>query len=706
MAVLNKIRQRSVFLIVIIALALFSFVLADLIRNGGAISQKSQNTIATINGNDIDRTEFAQKVEAASRNFGTNGSNIQAVNYVWNQEVRTVLFDEQFEELGIQVGEDEINVLVEESLANNPTFQNEAGVFDKAKLKEYVANIKATSPQAYQQWRDYEATISKGAKEEAYLNMIKAGVGVTLSEGELAYKMENDKVDIKYVQLPFTSIPDTEVTVSDSEIEAYIKKYPKRYKADASRSLQYVVFEEKPSAEDEEELKKEIATLLNDRAEFNTATNTTDTIKGFKNTENVEEFVNENSAIKYNDRFVFKNSVPQVIADDVFNGTVGDVFGPYKDGEYFKISKLVAKERMPDSTKANHILIAWKGLSTAGTIERTKEDAKKLADSILSVVQSDNDKFSALAAEYSADSSNKDKGGDLGYYTPGTMVQPFDEFSFNNPKGSKGVVETAFGYHVISIEDQSEAKDAVKLATIARKIESSEKTMNTIFTETTKFQKEAKDTDFEKAAKTKNLTVRPVNKIKELEENIPGLGAQRSVVQWAFNEERKIGDIKRFDVPAGYIVVQLTGSADKGLMSATDASTTIKPILLKDKKAEILKNKITGTSLDAIASNQGQTVKTASALNMSTPTISGAGTEPRVVGTAFALNEGTLSNPIQGNNGVYVIEVIKKTPAIKLDSYKSYANQTSKTQVNAVNSRVFNALKDAAEIEDKRATFY
>ncbi|MFL1894964.1 peptidylprolyl isomerase [Aquimarina sp. 2-A2] len=706
MAVLNKIRQRSVFLIVIIALALFSFVLADLIRNGGAISQKSQNTIATINGNDIDRTAFAQKVEAASRSFGTNGSSIQAVNYVWNQEVREVLFDEQFEELGIQVGEDEVNILVQESLANNPTFQNEAGVFDKAKLQEYVANVKATSPEAYQQWLDYEASVSKGAKEEAYLNMIKAGVGATLSEGELAYKMENDKVDIKYVQLPYSSIPDTEVTVSDAEIEAYIEKYPKRYKADASRSLRYVVFEEKPSEEDEAELKEEITALLNDRAEFNSATNTTDSIKGLRNTENVEEFINENSALKYSDRFSFKNNVSSAIADDVFESNVGDVFGPYKDGEYYKVSKIVAKETMPDSTKASHILISWKGLNTAGTTERTKEEAKKLADSILAVVKSDKDKFATLATEYSADSSNKDKGGDLGYFTPGTMVKPFNDFSFNNGKGEIGVVETAFGYHIVSIEDQTEAKTAVKLATLARKIESSEKTMNTIFTETTKFQKEAKDSDFSEAAKAKNLTVRPVNKIKELEENIPGLGAQRSVVQWAFNEDTNVGDIKRFDVPAGYIVVQLTASTEKGLMSAADASMTVKPILLKDKKAELLKNKISGTTLDAIASSQGQTVKTASALNMTTPTISGAGTEPRVVGAAFALAEGKVSNPIQGNNGVYVIEVVKKTPAIKLDTYKSYANQTSKTQVNAVNSRVFNALKDAADIEDKRANFY
>ena len=222
MAVLNKIRQRSVFLIVIIALALFSFVLSDLFRNGGAISQKSQNIIATINGNDIDRTDFARKVEAASRGFGGRGSNIQAVNYVWDQELRTAVFGSEIDKLGVQVGAKEVNQLLAEALANNPTFQNEAGLFDKAKMQEYVANIKATSPQAYRQWLDYEeSVVGKGARETAYMNMIKGGVGATLKEGELKYKMENDAVDIKYVQLPYSSIEDKDIKVTDAEILVY-----------------------------------------------------------------------------------------------------------------------------------------------------------------------------------------------------------------------------------------------------------------------------------------------------------------------------------------------------------------------------------------------------------------------------------------------------------------------------------------------------
>ncbi len=706
MAVLNKIRQRSVFLIVIIALALFSFVLADLIRNGGAISQKAENTIATINGKDIDRTDFARKVETASRSFGTGGSSIQAVNYVWDQQIRETVFEEQFEELGIKVGKDQVNELLEESLANNPTFQNEAGVFDKAKMQEYVANVKATSPQAYQQWLDYEASISKGAREETYLNMIKAGVGSTLKEGELAYKMENDNVDIKYVQLPFSSIQDADVNVTDAEIQEYINKNVEQYKADASRSIRYVIFKEEASQEDEDEIKKDVAALLNDKVEFNQNTKTTDSVAGFASVENVEEFINQNSTLKFDDTFKFKKQLPSSVADTLYNLAVGQVYGPYKDGEYMKISRVVAQKQMPDSVKASHILVAWEGLRTAGDLKRTKEEAKSLADSIAAVVKGNNDKFSELAATYSADNSNKDKGGDLGFFVPGTMVPAFNDYCFENKTGDQGIVETQFGYHIIRVDDQKNQQKTIKVGTVARKIEPSEKTINAIFTETTKFQISARDKDFEEVSKENELAVRPVNKIKELDENIPGLGAKRAIVQWAFNEESKVGEIKRFEIPEGYAVVQLTAKADEGTMLVADASPTVKPILIKEKKAEMLKAKIAGSDLNAIASAQGQTVRTASALNMKTPTISGAGTEPKVVGTAFAREIGGISNPIVGSNGVYVIEVTKKTPASGLDTYISYASQASKAQIGLVNTKVFEALKEAAEIEDKRSKFY
>ncbi|MEO2060295.1 MAG: SurA N-terminal domain-containing protein, partial [Mesonia sp.] len=182
MAVLNKIRQRSVFLIVIIALALFSFVLADLFKTGGFSGQKDQNTIATINGEDVSREEFARRVEGFQRNR-RNATSTQAVNQVWEMTKQEALLKEQIEKTGILVGDDQFNNMLKQVYAGNPNFTNEAGIFDQAVLEEYVANLKATSPQAYDQWQSMEDQIELQAKNQLYYNMIRAGVGATLVEG-------------------------------------------------------------------------------------------------------------------------------------------------------------------------------------------------------------------------------------------------------------------------------------------------------------------------------------------------------------------------------------------------------------------------------------------------------------------------------------------------------------------------------------------
>ena len=140
MAVLNKIRQRSVFLIVIIALALFSFVLADLFKTGGFSGQKDQNTIATINGEDVNREEFARKVENYQRN-GRGTTSTEAVNQVWQRTLQEALLKEQIEKTGILVGDDQFNNTLKQVYAGNPNFTNEAGIFDPAVLEEYVAKL-------------------------------------------------------------------------------------------------------------------------------------------------------------------------------------------------------------------------------------------------------------------------------------------------------------------------------------------------------------------------------------------------------------------------------------------------------------------------------------------------------------------------------------------------------------------------------------
>ena len=704
MAVLNKIRQRGLFLIIIIALALFSFVIGDLFRNPDVLVGKSQNIVATINGKDISREDFMQKVEVAQRQLGPNGTNTQAMNRVWEQEVRQAVLETQFEELGMTVEKDQMRDLLRTNLANSPEFQNEAGLFDENKLNEYIANLKETSAVAYAQWVDYENSIGVNALQQDYFNMVKAGMTGTLAEGKLEHMLESETIDIKYVQIPYTSIPDSTVSVSKSEISSYINKHKKQYEVEATRDIRYVEFKEAATVEDENNIKQDLANLLKDQVVYNEVTKNNDTIKGFATVTNHKVFVNSNSDIKFEDRFKFKSDLPASVADTIFNMNVGDVYGPYKDGNYFKLTKVIAAIQMPDSVKARHILIPYVGAASAQPdVTQSKEQAKKTADSLLSVLKKDNSKFGEFVSTYSSDQGSVANGGSYDYFTYNTMVPEFRDYVFQNNIGDMDVVETVYGYHIIEVEGQKNKQRAIKVATVAREIEPSETTINQVFRDASNFEIAIEKGDFEAVAKEKDLAVRPVNGIKVLDENIPGLGNQRAMVRWAFEEGTEVGDYKRFNLNGGYAIVQVTATNAAGLMNTEQASVTALPAIRKEKKAALIKDRISATTVEDVAAAENQTVKTALAINMKNPTISGAGKEGLVVGTAFGLKEGETSKLIEGEKGVYMVQVTKKTPAPELDNYQGFANQVGTSKMNNVNTKLYNALKEASDIEDNRA---
>ena len=708
MAVLNKIRQRSVFLIIIIALALFSFVLADVLKSGGFSSQKSQRVLAVVNGQEIDQQDFARKVEVQTSRYGSAMTTTRAMNAVWDQELRSLLLDDQLEELGITIEQDRLNNILKDALQEDPRFQNEDGTFSESKMREFVATLKSTNQDMYNQWVEYENQLAKGEKERIYFNLVKAGVGATLKEGKLAYEMENNTRDIEYVQVPYSSIPDEDVEVTKDDVQKYINAHKEDYQTEATRNLRFVKFQEKATLGDENQVKDEVAAFLNSKVAYNAAAKINDTVTGFAKTATPEEFVNEYSDLRFDDRFFFKDELPAAIKDSIFDLNVGDVYGPYKDNGFYKVSRVVAVKQLPDSVKASHILLTYAGLQNAGAETRTKAQAKTLADSLAAVIKSNPSKLAELAPEYSADGGSRDKGGELGYAPKNMYVQPFNDFIFEGEKGDIGVVESNFGYHIIHIEDQKNKQRAIKVATVAKAIEPSQKTINDVFTTTTKFEMStnADKQKFSEIAKDSNYVVRPVNGVKILDENIPGEGSQREIVRWAFEDDTNTGDIKRFQVEDGYLVVQLTKKGEKGLMSVEDASARVTPLVRNEKKAELIKNKISGTDLQAIAKNQNVTVQTASALNLKNPTIAGAGTEPKVVGAVFSLKEGQVSAPIVGDRGVYVAKVTKVNPAAAMDNYTSFAMQQTSANRAAVSNNVVQALKDEADIDDRRSNFY
>ena len=715
MAVLNKIRQRSIFLIIVIALALFSFVIGDIFNNLDS-SSAADSAIATINGVDIERNEFMTKVENIQRQSNGSMTNTQAMNRAWDNEVRAKVMQSQYDALGLSVERDYMRSLLEQNLGSFEEFKNEAGLFDQDKLNEFIANLKAIAPETttlggsaidYKSWTNFEQNVAISGVQQAYFNMVKSGITGTLTEGELDYQLENDKVDLKYVQIPYSSVADSTITVKSSEIKAYMKRFPKKYEVEASRDLVFVEFKEEASLADEQAIKADLSALISDREEFNEAANATQTIVGFKNTKDNASFVNSYSADNFNDNYVFKSAFASDQADKISGLAEGEIYGPYKESGFYKLSKMVSLKRIPDSAKVRHILTPFVGSTRAdASVTKTEAEAKTTADSIYKVLKRNRSKFKSLLS-LSSDKVSNEKDGVIEFaYTAG-FAPEFKAYSFENPKGSLGVVRTDFGYHVIEILGQGTFQQAYKVATISQAIEPSVETVDEVFKNKSKFEIAVADADFETVAAENNYEVRPVSSIKELDENIPGLGAQRAIVRWAFDDSASEGDFKSFNTTAGgFVVVKLTGVNTAGLMSTESGSVTALPEIRKEKKAEIIKDRISATTLDEIATAEDQTIKTAVAVNMKNPTLSGAGREPLVIGTAFGLEEGATSGLISGNSGVYAVQVTKVTAAAALPSYQAAANRVGKAKENAVNTQLYNALKDAAEIEDNRAVFY
>ena len=706
MAILENIRKRTTVLILIIGMALFAFVISGIFTSNDFSGGKIGSSVADINGDEISIDDFRRRVERISRRSGPTTSSLQLVNRVWDQVERQTILGQEFNELGIAIEQDQIINVIRSNpgLSQNPQFLDENGAFDENRFREFIADLRANAPAQYEDWLLDEETIIQAAKEQTYFNLIRAGVGATLKEGELDYKLANDKVNLRYVRVPYASIPDSTIIITKAEIGDYISQHPDQYQQENARDIHFVYFEEKASPEDVAVVKEQISGLMDDTVEYFEDTDTTDTIPGFRNTTDHMAFLDRNSDTKFDTIFKSKNDLPNKFADTLFNLANGETFGPYREGDYFRISKMI--QRKPNgSVKASHILITYQGAMRANPdITRSKEEAEEKANEILAEALKPESVFAQLARDNS-DGPSAPQGGDLGFFEEGIMTPKFNDFAFGNEIGHIGLVETDFGYHIVKVDDK---RDVVQIATLSREIVPSEETLNLLFTDATRFEMASTESgqSFADLAKEYEYAVRPVNKIKALDEYLPGLSSQRNVVQWAFNAETEIGDIRRFNIDNGYAVIQLTAIYNEGLMAVEEASAQVLPILRKDRKAEKIMNENAGKGLEDYATTNSTTISSATALTVKSPTIPGAGREPMVVGSAFSLNQGETSGLIKGETGVFMVEVVSKEDAPVLDNYVTYSNALQTANSTKVNLDVFNALKEKAEIEDNRATFY
>ena len=704
MAILGKIRERSIFLILVIGMALFAFVIS------GVIDGNSQNTglsepVGIVNDEKIESDFFRQMVEQTQRTY--NFSLIKSLNLVWDQTLRNTIFKQEFEKLGIDAGKDQLEQIIssDDNLINNPNFQNESGFFDFQMFSDYIAQLKTQNPTAYENWRFQEESIINVAKQRIYLDLIKASTSMTIAEAKDHYHLENDNVNIKYAFIPYNIIADSVIKINDNEVAKYIRENKLKYEKDKSTSIQFVTFEDLPTEDDLFEIRSRLDALKTKQIVYNEVSKLTDTIEGFKQIDDIVEFIDQYSEVPFDSVYKPRGRFNNEYADILFGLEKGEVFGPYRDNNDFKLSKLIDIKRNA-SIRASHILISYNGATRANSnVSRTEKEAKSLANRVYREARRSPTDFRELAMKYS-DGPTKNSGGDLGFFQQGQMAEEFFTFANTNRVGKLGIVKTEFGYHIIKITDKD---DLALIADVVIKAVPSDKTSNEVFRKATQFEMESKnDKDFAKIAQNNNYKIRTVSQISELEENLPGLPNQRNIVRWTFEEDSSIGDVKRFTLNSGgYVVVQITEKIDKGLSSIDNVGEEVRKIISKKKKDAVIKNRYKDIqSLDSFSKEDKVIIETASAINQKNPTIPGTGNEPFVVGAAFALTEGKTSSLITGEKGVYMIVLLKKNIVPDLDDYSSYSKLILKNSSQNLAENIFNALKSVANIEDNRAIYY
>lgn len=702
MAILGNLRKNSFVLIAVIGMALFAFVIAGVFDGSGF---QSPDPIGKVNGEELSITDFRNQMDVLKKSYNFN--DLQALTTAWDESIRTELLEQEINELGIGSSVDHLEYFLSQSpsFSSDQRFLNDAGLFDVNKFSNFIAELKEINPQSYTQWSIQENQFNQQIKVNTYLNLVASGLNSTFFEGKKQFENSNATADISFIKIPYSTINDSLITVKNSEISKYIKENPDDYEQKSTRAINYVIFSESPSKQDELELRSKINSLLNERVEYNQVSKLNETLPGFLSTTDLELFLSENSDIAFDSIYRPKGYFSSDHAQMIFNLNNNNTYGPYVDGDFLKISKMLNKKKN-GNVRASHILISYNGAQGASPqITRTKNEARSEANRILRLVRSNPNNFSSLALDLS-DGPSKSNGGDLGFFQEGTMVKPFNDYVFSNRVGRIGLVETDFGFHVIKIAAK---EDVVLVGTLALKNIPSERTSDSIFNIASKFEIDLANTiDINQTASNLDFEVKSLSSIGELDHDLPNMENQRRLVQWLFNEETNVDDYKRFDLSSGgYVIVQLTEKIEEGLMSSGLASLSVLPILKNKKKAKIIiDNNKKFKSLEELASSNELEIINVSALNQSTPIVAQAGFEPKIIGTAFGLDIDGVSSLFEGETGVYMIKLNNIKNAEDVDSYSAFENQiTNKLRTN-LDFNVIQSLKKSAEISDNRKEYY
>lgn len=730
MSTLESLRKRSGLLVAIVGLALMAFVLTGLLSSPDSMFGGNDRVVGEIAGKGVKYEVFNAKVQEAietqKRNTGkttlTDTEIDGVVQQVWNQSINELVMTKEYEKLGIVVSDEELYDLMVDhphsalvrQLSDQQTgkvverFADPAtGQLSPIKLKEFTQSM---SDEEEAQWLQLENYVRQVRVIEKYNNLIKKGLYVTTPATKRNYENQNTNATIKYVIKNYKTVADSTIKPTESDLNEYYSTHQNEFKQEASRKVEYVTYDIAPSQEDFDNAKIDMDKIAEE-------------FRAQKPAEDSSFVVAESDSRVFDMSYHAPGTLSPNIDTIMFKSEAGTVYGPYIENGAYMVAKMIGTKNSADSAKVRHILVAYAGSGASQTVTRSKEQAKKLADSLTAVIKKGG-KFAELVEKHSDDSGkNKPadkkegedytgKGGNYGWLNAKSgFVPAFKDAGLDNKKGDVVIAESNYGFHIIEVLDSKGSQKKVQVATIDRKVEPSSKTMQEVFTKANQFAGNNTNNElFQKAVIDQKLNKRIAENIKESDKTIAGLDNPKSLIRWAY--ENKKGTVSEpMDFGTKYIVAVITDVKEKGIAPMEEVKDALTEKVIKEKKAEMFSKEFNdamagGATIEAVAEKLKLAVEQAPNVNFNTTAIPGSTNEPVVAGAVSAMKAKTMSKPLAGREGVFLVYVDAVIPAQAQKDYKTQQSMDIQQMQPRVDYEVYDALKQTADITEHLVKFY
>lgn len=711
MATLEKIRNRAGLLVLVVGVALFAFIIGDFLNSGSTYFRQSQERIAEINGEVIHYQDYQQRIDEMTEMYkmqmGTTSvpeeSMVQLRQMVFNNMVEEIVLGEATAEIGMTVSPDELFDMVQGEnisplIQQMPMFTNpQTGQFDKAALLNYlkaiddenIASLPADQQSQFIQarnfWLFWEKNIKNQRLEQKYTSLLSKAISANKLDAQESFNETAESSDIVYAMQSYSTIPDSTIEVSKSEIEKLYNQRKESFKQKEAKVLTYVTLDIRPSQEDYDNVEKDIDAL---KTEFSTS-------------ENVADLVNENSDVPYVDAFLTDKSFDAEMKQFATTAAIGDVYGPVFESDRYRMFKLVAKTQAPDSVKVSHIMLAG----------RTEAETETLTDSLMTALKGGAD-FAELAKKYSADQA-AENGGELGWFTELTALrgvnEDFKDAVFSAALNEIKVVKSMYGTHLVKVTEKTKNVTKYKVADIEMAVSPSSKTYSKLYNDLNQFIANNQDIDkLDAAAKEAGYNVSTNQTVTADNQMLGMIKNSRPVIRWAFqNDKGAISEI--FECDDKFVIAAVEGSISEGYRPLSMVSDALKREIIAQKKGDQIASELSAknlTTVEAYAEAMGAHVDTVKFVNFGTRRISGIGVEPKLNAAVAMAQVDQVSAPVKGNNGVYVFKVYARNQENKEFNEAEQVRTLDASNTYRFAYQAIQSLINDADIEDNRIRFY